>query len=277
MGKNMAGHLLSAGYALHVYTRTRSKADGLVDAGAVWRESPADLCDVCDVIFTMVGFPSDVKEVYLGPQGLLGRVQPATVLVDLTTSSPELAVKIAESAEAKGAHALDAPVSGGDKGAKEATLSMMVGGERAVFDRLEPLWSLMGKRIVYQGPSGCGQHCKMCNQVTVAANMIGVCEALSYAEKSGLDPLTVLESISSGAAGSWLLSNLAPRILEGDYEPGFYVKHFIKDMGIALESASAMGIHLPGLELALDLYRRLAERGFGDEGTQALARMYLVG
>lgn len=274
MGGPMAGHLMSAGYALQVFNRTRSKAVELLDAGAVWKDAPAELCSDCDVIFTMVGFPSDVEEVYLVPQGLLGQVKPDTILVDLTTSSPELAVRIAEGAEAKGAHALDAPVSGGDKGAREATLSMMVGGDRAVFDRLEPLWTLLGKRIVYQGPAGCGQHCKMCNQVTVAANMIGVCEALAYAEKSGLDPMTVLESISSGAAGSWLLSNLAPRILEGDYEPGFYVKHFIKDMGIALESATAMGVQLPGLELASDLYRLLAERGFGDEGTQALTRMY---
>lgn len=274
MGGSMAGHLLTAGYRLHLHTRTRSKAEKLLDAGAAWREAPKDLCPDCDVIFTMVGFPSDVEEVYFGSAGLLPFVRPGCVLVDLTTSSPALAVRIAEGAEAKGARALDAPVSGGDSGAREAALSIMAGGDRAAFEHLDPLWNLMGKQIVYQGPAGSGQHCKMCNQLTVAANMIGVCEALTYAEKSGLDPVTVLKSISSGAAGSWLLSNLAPRILEGDYAPGFYVKHFIKDMGIALESASALGADLPGLELALSLYRRLADEGYGDEGTQALARIY---
>ncbi|MCC5850861.1 MAG: NAD(P)-dependent oxidoreductase, partial [Verrucomicrobia bacterium] len=231
MGKSMAGHLLAAGHPLRVYTRTKAKASDLLQKGAVWEDSPGALAANCDIVITIVGMPADVEEVYFGDQGLLANLRKGTVLIDMTTSSPELARRIADAAKEKGGAALDAPVSGGDKGAREAALSIMVGGERSVYDELLPVFKLMGRNIVYQGPAGSGQSCKMCNQVVIASTMIGVCEAMAYAKKSGLDPHTVLESISAGAAGSWALSNLAPRMIEGDFDPGFYVKHFIKDMG----------------------------------------------
>jgi 3-hydroxyisobutyrate dehydrogenase len=274
MGASMAGHVLHAGYPLHVTTRTKSKAQPLLDAGAVWADSPAALAEACDMVFTIVGFPRDVEEVYFGQHGLLSALRPDTVLVDMTTSSPELAVRIAEAARAKSSHALDAPVSGGDKGAREGTLSIMVGGEPEVFARIEPLFNLMGKQIVLQGPAGSGQHCKLCNQILVAAGMVGVCEALAYAEHAGLDPRTVLKSVASGAAGSWALSNLGPRILDGDFEPGFYVKHFIKDLTLAVEAAGKTGLDVPGLKLTLNLYRELADSGAADQGTQALIQKY---
>jgi len=274
MGKSMARHLMNGGYTTHIYTRTRSKADELVAEGAVWEDSVASLAAKCQVIFTIVGFPPDVEEVYLGEQGLLNNMQEGGYVVDMTTSRPDLAVRIFEDAAKKNIQALDAPVSGGDIGAREARLSIMVGGEQAAFEAVLPLFELMGKNIVYQGKAGSGQHTKMCNQIAIAAGMMGVCEALIYAEKSGLDPKIVLKSIESGAAGSWSLSNLAPRIIDGDYAPGFFVKHFIKDMGIAIESADAMGIELPGLKLARQLYQKLAEEGGADNGTQALFKLY---
>ena len=270
----MAGHLLNAGHALHVTTRTKSKAQELLDTGAVWADSPAELARVCDVVFTIVGFPADVEAVYFGENGLLSALKPGAVLVDMTTSSPEMAVRIAEAAMAKGGHALDAPVSGGDKGAREGTLSMMVGGDAEIFTQIEPLFQRMGKQIVLQGPAGSGQHCKMCNQILIASGMVGVCEALAYAKRSGLSPRTVLESVSNGAAGSWALSNLAPRMLDGDFDPGFYVKHFIKDMVLATDSAETLGLEAPGLKLSLSLYRELEAAGYGDEGTQALFRRF---
>jgi 3-hydroxyisobutyrate dehydrogenase len=274
MGKSMAGHLLAAGYPLVVHSRTRARAEELLARGAEWAESPAALAPRCDVIFTIVGFPKDVEEVYLGEQGLVASLRPGTILVDMTTSSPELAKRIAAAAAARGAQALDAPVSGGDKGAREGTLSIMVGGDETAFQAVLPLFGKMGTNIVRQGPAGSGQHCKMCNQITIAATMVGVCEALAYARHAGLEPATVLRSIAAGAAGSWSLSNLAPRILAGNFAPGFYVKHFIKDMGIAAGEADAMSLDTPGLDLALALYRRLAERGGEDDGTQALYRLY---
>mgnify|MGYP006281368679 CR=1 FL=1 len=274
MGRPMAGHLLDAGHDLRVYTRTESKAEELLDRGAIWQDSSAELAPECDIIFTIVGFPEDVEEVYLGEDGLIANMEPGTVLVDMTTSRPDLAERIAEQTAARGGQALDAPVSGGDTGAREGTLSIMVGGERATFEHILPLLELMGENIVYQGPAGSGQHCKMCNQIAIASNMLGVCESIAYARGAGLDPDTVLESISAGAAGSWSLSNLAPRMLEGDFEPGFYVKHFIKDMSIAADSAERLGLDTPGLDLALKLYRRLAEEGYEDDGTQALYRLY---
>lgn len=274
MGKSMAGHLLAAGYEMHVYTRTAASAAPLLDRGAVWAGSTAAVASACDVVFTIVGFPRDVEEVYLGDAGLIASMRPGAVLVDMTTSRPDLAVEIARRAEEKGGRALDAPVSGGDKGAREATLSIMVGGDRDAFHRVRPLLERMGKNIVYQGPAGSGQHCKLCNQIAVAANMMGVCEALAYARKAGLDPETVLESISAGAAASWSLSHLAPRMLAADFRPGFYVKHFIKDLAIASDSAARLGLDTPGLDAALALYRRLAEQGHGEEGTQALYRLY---
>ena len=274
MGKSMARHLLQGGCRLHIYTRTKAKAADLIEEGAIWQDSVAALAAKCTVIFTIVGFPPDVEEVYLGNQGILANIQSGSYVVDMTTSRPDLAERIAHEAASKGVHALDAPVSGGDVGAREARLSIMVGGEKDAFDTLEPLFALMGKNIVYQGKAGSGQHTKMCNQIAIAAGMIGVCEALAYAAKSGLDPETVLKSIESGAAGSWGLTNLAPRIIRGDYQPGFYVKHFIKDMTVAIDSATAMGLDLPGLQLAKQLYEQLAAQGGAENGTQALFKLY---
>lgn len=228
MGKSMAGHFIKAGYEVHVYTRTKAKAEELLQQGAIWQDSPGQVAQHSNVIITMVGFPSDVEEVYLGQQGILNQAKPGSCLIDMTTSSPMLAVKIYNEALKHQLAALDAPVSGGDIGAKEAKLSIMVGGDKDVFDKLLPLFEIIGSNIVYQGQAGAGQHTKMCNQIAIASNMIGVCEALVYAKKAGLDPSTVLSSIASGAAGSWSLSNLAPRIIAGNYAPGFYVKHLLK-------------------------------------------------
>ena len=277
MGASMAGHLLDAGYGLHVYTRTRGRAEPLLERGATWHDGPASVAAESRVVFTIVGFPPDVEAVYLGDDGLLAHAAAGSYLVDMTTSSPSLARTLAERAAERGCHALDAPVSGGDTGAREARLSIMVGGERDAFDTVLPLFELMGKNIVYQGPAGSGQHCKMCNQIAIAANMLGVCEAMAYAKASGLDPETVLKSIAAGAAGSWSLSNLAPRMLAGDFDPGFFVKHFIKDMTLAGESADAMGLDTPGLDLARSLYERLRDHGGGDDGTQALFKLYRDG
>lgn len=274
MGKSMAEHIRQAGYELHVYTRTAAKADELVRNGAVWHETPADLAAACDAIITMVGYPKDVEELYLGERGLIAHAKAGAYLIDMTTSSPILAKRIREAAARNGLHALDAPVSGGDIGARERRLSIMVGGDPEPFEAALPLLKLMGANIVRQGGAGAGQHTKMCNQIAIASNMLGVCEAIAYAEAAGLDPDTVLGSIESGAAGSWSLSNLAPRIIAGNFEPGFYVKHFIKDMGIALEAAKEMGLDTPGLKLAESLYRQLAEKGYAEKGTQALYKLW---
>lgn len=274
MGKSMANHLMKGGYAMHIYTRTKEKAADLVADGAVWEDSVATLAAKCNVIFTIVGFPPDVEEVYLGENGILTNMQSGGYVIDMTTSRPDLAVKIAEEAAKKNIKALDAPVSGGDVGAREARLSIMVGGEQKAFNEVLPLFELMGENIVFQGKAGSGQHTKMCNQIAIAAGMMGVCESLAYATKSGLNPEMVLQSIESGAAGSWSLTNLAPRILKDDYAPGFFVKHFVKDMTIALESAEAMGVELPGLKQAKQLYDRLVAEGGGDYGTQALFKLY---
>ncbi|MBM9513610.1 NAD(P)-dependent oxidoreductase [Desulfogranum marinum] len=274
MGKSMAGHLLGTGYPLHIYTRTKKSADDLVAAGAVWAESVKALAEKCDVVFTMLGFPPDVEAVYFGEQGLLMNMKPGTYVVDMSTSRPDLAMKIFEAATSRKVHALDAPVSGGDIGARDARLSIMVGGDQETFDTVLPLFQLMGTNIVLQGSAGSGQHTKMCNQIAIAAGMMGVCEAFAYAEKAGLDPKNVLKSIESGAAGSWSLSNLVPRIIAGDFAPGFYVKHFIKDMAIAIEAADSMGLDVPGLKLAKSLYVKLAEAGGEDYGTQALYKLY---
>lgn len=274
MGKSMAGHLMEAGYELHIYTRTQSRADELIRKGAVWHETPGLLAASCDAVFTMVGYPQDVEEIYFGANGLIAHAKPGAYLIDMTTSSPLLARRISEAAADRGLHALDAPVSGGDIGAREAKLSIMAGGEPAAFEAVRPLFERMGANIVLQGQAGAGQHAKMCNQIAIASNMLGVCEALAYAQAAGLDPRKVLDSIETGAAGSWSLSRLAPRIMEGDFEPGFYVKHFIKDMGIALEAAKEMKLELPGLALAESLYRRLAAMGYEEKGTQALAKLW---
>ncbi|OUW17909.1 MAG: oxidoreductase [Opitutales bacterium TMED158] len=277
MGKSMAGHLLDAGYPLSVYNRTQSKADELVARGAEWRDTPAEAAKDADIVITIVGFPKDVEETYFGAQGIFQTLQSGGLVIDMTTSSPLLAQRIAEEAASKGIGALDAPVSGGDLGAREARLSIMVGGSESDFERAQPLFEIMGKNIHLQGPAGSGQHTKMCNQVAIAAGMVAIAEALAYAQASGLEPKKVLQSIESGAAGSWSLSNLAPRALDGNYDPGFFVKHFIKDMGIAIEAAESMNLKLPGLALAKELYDRLAADGGADDGTHAMFRFYMEG
>jgi 3-hydroxyisobutyrate dehydrogenase len=270
MGSSMCGHLVAAGYRASVFNRSAEKAKPLVEKGAKLLDSPRAVAQASDVVFTIVGYPKDVREVMLGENGALAGAQAGAVLVDMTTSEPALAVEIDQAAQAKGVHSVDAPVSGGDVGAREARLSIMVGGEKPVFEALSPLFEKMGKTIVYQGPAGAGQHTKMVNQILIATNMIGVCEALLYAHKAGLDLSVVLQSVSSGAAGSWSLSNLAPRAIAGNFEPGFFVEHFLKDMGIALAEARRMKLCLPGLALAEQLYRAVAAQGFERKGTHAL-------
>jgi 3-hydroxyisobutyrate dehydrogenase len=272
MGAPMCGHLQGAGYAARVTTRSRAKAAPLLARGAVWAETPREVAERSDVVFSMVGFPRDVREIVLGERGALAGLRAGGVLVDMTTSQPALAVEIADAARARGAHALDAPVSGGDVGAREARLSIMVGGDADAFAAVLPCFERMGKTIVHQGGPGTGQHTKLVNQTLIAANMVGVCEALVYAHRAGLDLEAVLRSVGSGAAGSWSLANLAPRMLAGDFAPGFFVEHFVKDMGIALEEATRMGVAMPGLSLARSLYVALTAQGHARSGTQALVQ-----
>lgn len=274
MGSSMAAHLLAAGYPVQVFNRTRAKAEPLLQAGAVWAISPASLAASSDVIITIVGYPQDVESLYFGMDGLLENAAQGCTMVDMTTSCPALAKRIATEAAGRGLGALDAPVSGGDKGAREATLSIMVGGEAADFDRVLPVFRVLGKNIVLQGPAGSGQFTKLCNQIVIAGGMVAICEALGFVQKAGLNLDKVLSSISGGAAGSWSLSNLAPRMLKGDFAPGFYVKHFNKDMRIALESAGKLQADTPALRLAADLYNGLAESGSAELGTQALFKEF---
>jgi len=277
MGKSMAGHLLKAGYPLYVYTRTKDKAKELLDQGASWASTPKELAEKANVIITIVGYPKDVEEVYLGKDGLVTNGRENTYVIDMTTSTPSLAVRIHQEASKKGIYSLDAPVSGGDIGAREARLAIMVGGDEEAFTQVEPILQVMGSNIILQGKAGAGQHTKMCNQIAIASNMLGVIESIVYAEKAGLNPENVLKTITTGAAGSWSLANLAPRVLTGDFEPGFMIKHFIKDMGIALEEAEKMGMDLPGLSLAQSLYKKLADEGLSDLGTQALYKLWQQG
>ncbi|QNK51312.1 NAD(P)-dependent oxidoreductase [Brevibacterium sp. PAMC23299] len=274
MGKSMAAHLLKAGFEVFVYTRTKDKSSELLSQGAKWAAAPKEIAQKANVIISMVGYPSDVEEIYLGENGLIENGKQGTYLIDMTTSTPTLAVKIAEEAKKRGMESLDAPVSGGDIGARDAKLTIMVGGSSEAFEAVLPIFEILGSNVVHQGPAGSGQHTKMCNQIAIASNMIGVTEAISYAKKAGLDPDLVLRSISSGSAGSWSLSNLVPRMVEGDFEPGFYIKHFIKDMKIALDEAERMGMDAPGLSLSKSLYEGLAEAGEENSGTQALYKHY---
>jgi len=274
MGKSMAHNLLHGGYDLHVFSRTKEKAEELVEQGCTWQATPADVAAAADIIITMIGSPADVEEVYLAEDGVLAGARRGAIVIDMTTSSPQLAELIHERAGQGGVSALDAPVSGGDIGARDGTLSIMVGGDRDAFEKALPLFEVMGKNIVYQGAAGSGQHCKMANQIAVASTMIGVCESLRYAEKAGLDPRTVLDSIEAGAAGSWTLTNLAPRMINGDFGPGFYVKHFIKDMNIALESCSDIGLKARGLQLAKELYDQISAEGGDYLGTHSLYQQY---
>ncbi len=270
MGASMCGHLLDAGFAVTVSNRTAERAGPLLDRGARWAPHPKAVAGEADVVFTIVGFPSDVRDVMLGPDGVLAGCKAGNVVVDMTTSEPSLAVDIAARAGDVGVYAIDAPVSGGDVGAREARLSIMIGGDPAAVDVVRPCLELMGKTIVRQGGPGAGQHAKMVNQTLIASGMVGVCEALLYAYKAGLDLNTVLQSVASGAAGSWSLSNLGPRLIENDFDPGFLVDHFIKDMGIALDEARRMDLSLPGLALAQQLYLALRAQGYGRKGTHAL-------
>jgi len=276
MGHSMAGHILDKGYDLCLYTRTRSRADDLVAKGAVWAPSVADLAAQSDVIVSIVGYPADVKEIFQGPGGILENAKSGTLAIDMTTSDPALARTLYMEGQKKEIHVLDAPVSGGDLGARNATLSIMAGGEESVFKMAVPLLEVMGKNIVYQGPAGSGQHTKMANQIAIAASMVSVCEALAYSVRAGLDPETVLACIGQGAAGSWALNNLGPRMLNQDFAPGFFVKHFIKDMTIAADSARSLGLETPGLDLAKKLYHKLAEQGCENDGTQALYKLFGV-
>jgi 3-hydroxyisobutyrate dehydrogenase len=270
MGRWMCQHLLSKGYTATVYNRSRDKTKPLVDAGAAWAESPRAVAEQSDVVFAIVGFPKDVREVFLGSQGALGGARQGSILCDMTTSEPLLAQEIYEAAKGRGVASIDAPVSGGDVGAKNAALSVMVGGDAEAVEAVRPMLECMGKTIVHQGPAGAGQHTKMVNQVLIASNMIGVCEALLYGYKAGLDLKTVLQSVGGGAAASWSLNNLGPRIIDRNFEPGFFVEHFIKDMGIALDEAKRMGLALPGLALANQLYLAVQAQGWGRKGTHAL-------
>ncbi len=274
MGRAMAGHLQAAGYALRIYNRSRAKAADLLQGGAVWCDTPAAVATGSDVVITMVGFPKDVSEVYLGDKGLVAQARPGTVLIDMTTSSPDLAVQIAAAANARNVMALDAPVTGGDKGAREATLTILVGGNASAIERVRPLLALLGKKIVHLGAAGAGQHAKLANQIAIAGTVQGVCEALAYARRMGIDTIQWLDAVDGGAAGSWQLRNIGSKMLAGDFAPGFFVKHFIKDMTLALEAARRTGMELPALQLALELYAALASAGGAELGTQGIFREY---
>ena len=273
MGSSMARNLMKAGYPVSVYTRTKKKAQALLDAGACWASSPAELSKEADVVISIVGYPKDVEEIYLGAAGVLS-VKKGGAVIDMTTSSPALAKKIFAAAKEKGVDALDAPVSGGDIGARDASLAIMVGGEKEAFERYRDIFAAVGKNVRYFGAAGSGQFVKMSNQIAIASNMLGVAEAMAYAKKSGLDAEAVQQTIAAGAAGSWSLTNLAPKMLAGDWSPGFFIKHFLKDMRIAIESAEEMGLDLPGLKLSKKLYDELSVRGMDDCGTQAIFRWY---
>ena len=277
MGSHMARNLLAAGHRLHVYNRSPGRCAPLVELGATAAESIAGLAEAAEVVISIVGYPSDVEDVYLGEGGLVAHARPGTVLIDMTTSSPSLALRIAEAAAAREVAAIDAPVSGGERGAKEALLSIMVGGDEAAVEQVRPLLACMGTTIVRQGGPGAGQHTKLANQVAIAAGMVAVCESLRYAKGVGLDPAQVLESIGGGAAGSWSLSNLGPKMIAGDDAPGFFIKHFLKDLNLARAEAEAHGLSFPGLELARNLYQQLQDDGHGDLGTQALIRLFSPG
>ncbi len=272
MGSAMAGHLLDDGHSLTVFTRSRHKAQSLLDRGAIWANSPRAVAAAADIVLTMVGFPDEVRAVYCGSEGILACPDDSLprYLVDMTSTAPSLAREIHAAAAARGIAAIDAPVSGGDVGAMNATLSIMVGGDPVAVEEVRPLLALMGKTIIHQGGPGAGQHAKLCNQIVVAGTMIGVCESLVYGQRAGLDATTLLASIAGGAAGCWTLDNLAPRIVERNFAPGFYVEHFIKDLGIALEESRRMGLDLPGLALAHELYERTRTLGHGRDGTHAL-------
>lgn len=270
MGKPMCGHLIDAGYKVSIYTRTKVKANELIDSGAAWCDTPSQVAEDSDIVFTIVGYPEDVRQVYFGENGIFNDIRPGTFLVDMTTTEPSLSVEIYNKAKNLGCYSVDAPVSGGDKGAIDATLSIMVGGEQETADLVMPLLKLLGSQIVYEGGPGAGQHTKVCNQITVGGVMIGICESLLYCYSAGLDPDRMIKTVCAGAASTWLMENLGPKIISEDFDPGFFVEHFIKDLGIAIAECEAMDIKLPGLKLSMDLYEKTREYGYGRLGTQAL-------
>ena len=273
MGKSMAGHLIDKGYEVNVYNRTKSKADDLVEKGATWCDTIATLSEKSDIIISIVGYPKDVESIYLSQDCILNHAKANSIVIDMTTSSPALAHDIYEKAKERNIKSLDAPVSGGDVGAKNAALTIMVGGDQEAYNQVEDIFNLLGKNVVYQGKSGNGQHTKLSNQIAIAAGMLGVAEAIIYAEEAGLDIDKVFNSIEHGAAGSWSLSNLGPRMVKEDYAPGFYVKHFIKDMKLAIEESEKMGLYMPGLLKAKEVYDALSEAGYDDNGTQAVIQL----
>lgn len=273
MGKSMCAHLLKAGYKVSVYNRTKEKANDLIQMGSTWCSSPKDVAEKSDIIFTIVGYPHDVEEVYLGENGVLKTIKNGSVIVDMTTSEPSLAQKIYEEAKKKGVSSIDAPVSGGDVGAKNGTLAIMAGGDKETFEKVLPFFELMGKNIAYMGKAGAGQHTKMSNQILIASTMIGVVESLLYAYKAGNDLNDVINVIGKGAAGCWSINNLGPRIVDGNFDPGFFIKHFIKDMGIALKEAKQMDLSLPGLALAYQFYISATALGLENLGTQGLYKV----
>lgn len=273
MGGPMVLNLMKKGFDVSVYTRTKSKAQAVLDAGAHWCDTVAEAAKGRDVVITIVGYPKDVEEVYFGAGGIIENADAGTVLIDMTTTSPRLSQRIYEEAAKKGLPALDAPVSGGDVGAQKGTLAIMVGGDRAVFDRMQPVFAAMGTNIRYQGAAGNGQHTKMANQIAISGCIAAVCEAIAYAKKCGLDPQDMFDAISTGAAGSWQMTNNGQKIIDGNYAPGFYVKHFIKDMNIAIDESDARDMGLDVLHLVRDKYVKLAELGGGDDGTQALIKV----
>lgn len=274
MGNSMAKHLLAAGHELFVYNRTQAKADELVTLGAKRCSNPKEVAEMAEVVMTIVGYPQDVEEVYYAPEGLFAGAHANSLFIDLTTSTPSLAIKIAETATKQGIVSLDAPVSGGDLGAREARLTTMVGGDKTTFDKVKPLLEVFSSKVTLQGKAGAGQHTKMANQIMIAGTMTGMVELMVYAEAAGLDLETVLETVGGGAAANWSLANYGPRILKGDYSPGFFAKHFLKDLKIALDEADKMSLSLPGAALAAQLYQRLCDTGYGEEGTQALIKLW---
>jgi len=270
MGRPMCGHVLSGGYRTSIYNRTKSKAEELINKGAVWCTSPEEVAKNSDIIFTILGYPEDVREVYFGKEGIFTSLKSGTVLVDMTTTEPSLSIEIYNKAKDKGIYAVDAPVSGGDVGAINAKLSIMVGGDEEIVSSIIPLLKLLGHQIVFEGGPGAGQHTKVCNQITVGGVMTGICEALLYSYKAGLDPDTMIKTVCAGAASTWLMENLGPRIIDNDFKPGFFVEHFIKDLGIAIAECKRMNLDLPGLNLSMELYEKTRDLGYGKLGTQAL-------
>lgn len=277
MGKSMVRNLMQKGYEVSIFTRTKEKVLDVIEEGAIWCDSIKTCITDKSVVITMVGYPKDVEEVYFGEKGILENSMPGSYVIDMTTTSPELSKRIYEAAVSKQIHALDAPVSGGDIGAQKGTLSIMVGGDREAFEVCQPIFECLGTNIIYEGQAGNGQHTKMANQIALSGIIAGVCEAMTYAKKVGLDVQTMLDSISKGAAGSWQMTNMAPRILQGDLDPGFFIKHYIKDMNIATEEASKVSLDLQVLNEVLEMYRVLDEKGLGDLGTQALIKYYEKG